>query len=239
MSGITTSNLAVEIENATVLRGVSVDVERGETVALVGRNGAGKTTTFKTIMGLQEVTDGTITITGKDVTNSSPQRRANLGVGFAPEDRRLFANLTVRDNLRLANWGSREPQNDDFDDVVDQVVEVFPEVEGFLDRRARQLSGGQQQMVAVSRALASEPDFVLLDEPFEGLAPAVRERFRNGVERMRDLGLSIFIAESNVEYTELIADRAYLIERGEIQTEVREMDGFTEHEAVNRIFEGE
>lgn len=238
MTVLSVSGVTVDIKNASVLRDVSLNLNAQETVALVGRNGAGKTTTFKTIMGLQALAKGTIKVGDIDVTSEPPQRRAELGVGFAPEDRRLFTHLTVRDNLQLANWGPQNMSDKAFEDVVDQVVDVFPEIEEFLDRKAGHLSGGQQQMVTVGRALAADPDIVLLDEPFEGLAPSVRERFREGVERMKDLGLSLLVAESNVEYTEKIADRAFVIERGEIQAEVTEMSGFTDHEVVTRIFEG-
>jgi branched-chain amino acid transport system ATP-binding protein len=229
----------VEIDNAVVLDAVSLEIRSGETVALVGRNGAGKTTTFRTIMGQTSLREGTVHLGGEDVTELPSRERARRGISLAPEDRRLFTTLTVADNLRMATWGTEDVSEAEFDDHLDRVLEIFPEMEEFLDRPAGQLSGGQQKMVTVGRALASDPKLVLIDEPFEGLAPSVRQRFREGIERIEKLDLSIVIAESNVRHAGEVADRAYVIERGEIVAEIETADTpLEENPEVRRIFEG-
>jgi branched-chain amino acid transport system ATP-binding protein len=232
-------DVTVEINNAAVLDSVSMAVDSGETVALVGRNGAGKTTTFRTIMGQTSVREGTIRIDGEDITDLPSRTRAKRGISLAPEDRRLFTTLTVEDNLRMAIWGADDVSEAEFEDRLEHLLGIFPEMEEFLDRRAGQLSGGQQKMVTVGRALASDPELVLIDEPFEGLAPSVRQRFREGIERLEGFEVSIVIAESNVRHAGEVADRAYVIERGEIVTEVDIDDtSLEENRAIKRIFEG-
>jgi branched-chain amino acid transport system ATP-binding protein len=229
----------VEINNAVVLDAVSLEIRSGETVALVGRNGAGKTTTFRTIMGQTSLREGTVHLGGEDVTELPSRERARRGISLAPEDRRLFTTLTVADNLRMATWGTEGVSEAEFDERLDRLLEIFPEMEEFLDRPAGQLSGGQQKMVTVGRALASDPKIVLIDEPFEGLAPSVRQRFREGIERIERLDLSIVIAESNVRHAGEVADRAYVIERGEIVAEIETVDTpLEENPEVRRIFEG-
>jgi branched-chain amino acid transport system ATP-binding protein len=229
----------VEINNAVVLDAVSLEIRSGETVALVGRNGAGKTTTFRTIMGQTSLREGTVHLGGEDVTELPSRERARRGISLAPEDRRLFTTLTVADNLRMATWGTEGVSEAEFDERLDRLLEIFPEMEEFLDRPAGQLSGGQQKMVTVGRALASDPKLVLIDEPFEGLAPSVRQRFREGIERIERLDLSIVIAESNVRHAGEVADRAYVIERGEIVAEIETVDTpLEENPEVRRIFEG-
>ncbi|ELY55012.1 ABC transporter ATP-binding protein [Natronolimnohabitans innermongolicus] len=231
-------DLTVSIDRATVLEDVSIRVEAGETVALIGRNGAGKTTTFRSVMGQTSIRNGSIRVNGTDLTDRPSRERIRHGVGFAPEDRRLFTTLSVEDNLRMSTWGKADTDEDGFRERRDRVLEIYPEMEAFLDRPAGQLSGGQQKMVTVGRALTSDPDIVLLDEPFEGLAPSVREQFRDGVTRIKDLGISIVVAESNVRHAAEIADRAYVIERGEIVTEIGRDEPITENEEIERIFEG-
>ncbi|MEM4781466.1 MAG: ABC transporter ATP-binding protein [Halalkalicoccus sp.] len=235
MTGVT-----VRIDNAVVLDGVSLRVGSGETVALVGRNGAGKTTTFRTIMGQTSLESGRIRIAGDEITNLPSRERARRGVSLAPEDRRLFTTLTVEDNLRMATWGFGDVSESEFEDRLDRILGIFPEMEEFLDRPAGQLSGGQQKMVTVGRALASDPDLVLIDEPFEGLAPAVRQRFREGIERIETLDTSIVIAESNVRHAGEVADRAYVIERGAIvaETDIGPELPLERNREVRRIFEG-
>jgi branched-chain amino acid transport system ATP-binding protein len=229
----------VEINNAVVLDAVSLEIRSGETVALVGRNGAGKTTTFRTIMGQTSLREGNVHLGGEDVTELPSRERARRGISLAPEDRRLFTTLTVADNLRMATWGTEDVSEAEFDERLDRLLEIFPEMEEFLDWPAGQLSGGQQKMVTVGRALASDPKLVLIDEPFEGLAPSVRQRFREGIERIEKLDLSIVIAESNVRHAGEVADRAYVIERGEIVAEIETVDTpLEENPEVRRIFEG-
>ncbi|WP_435365706.1 ABC transporter ATP-binding protein [Haloarchaeobius sp. DYHT-AS-18] len=231
-------DLQATLGNVPVLRGVSLTVDEGETVALVGRNGAGKTTTFRCIMGLVTPTGGTIRLRGEDVTTAPTHERPSRGVAIAPEDRRLFGHLSVRDNLQMAHWGAGERSSYSFDEAVSQVTEIFPEMTEFLDRPAAQLSGGQQKMVAIGRTIASDPDLILLDEPFEGLAPAVREQLTKGIKRIQDLGVSIVIAESNIRYAEKTADEFFVVERGEMQARISSPENLLEHEEIKRIFEG-
>jgi branched-chain amino acid transport system ATP-binding protein len=231
-------DITVNIDKVTVLKEVSMTVQPGEAVALIGRNGAGKTTTFRTVMGQTSIQNGSIRVNGTDLTDQPSRERIRHGIGFAPEDRRLFTTLTVEDNLRMSSWGKGVTDEDGFQNRLDRVLEIYPEMEDFLDRPAGQLSGGQQKMVTVGRALTSDPDVVLLDEPFEGLAPSVRERFRDGVERIKELGISIVVAESNVRHAGEIADRGYVIERGEIVTGIDRNSPIVENAEIKRIFEG-
>jgi branched-chain amino acid transport system ATP-binding protein len=230
--------LDVTIDRATVLENVSLVVHPGETVALIGRNGAGKTTAFRSVMGQTSIQNGSIRVNGTDLTDRPSRERIRHGVGFAPEDRRLFTTLTVEDNLRMSTWGKGDANEDGFQDRLDRVLDIYPEMKEFLDRPAGQLSGGQQKMVTVGRALTSDPDVVLLDEPFEGLAPSVREQFREGVERIKELGISIVVAESNVRHAGEIADRGYVIERGQIVTDIGRDEPIVDNEEIKRIFEG-
>ncbi|MFB6069650.1 MAG: ABC transporter ATP-binding protein [Halanaeroarchaeum sp.] len=229
-----------ELGNVPVLRGVSIDIEEGETVGLIGRNGAGKTTTFRTTMGMVPTASGEIRFKGEDITNEPSDARPGLGLSLAPEDRRLFETLTVRDNLRMAAWGSMGDDYSEsrFDDIVDRSTTIFPDIENFLDRPADQLSGGQQKMVAISRAVSADPELLLLDEPFEGLAPSIREKLVEGITRIKDLGVTIVLAESNVRYASKSADHFYVIERGVIEGEIPAGRDPVEDETVQRIFEG-
>ncbi|MDQ2050266.1 ABC transporter ATP-binding protein [Natronolimnohabitans sp. A-GB9] len=231
-------DVTVSIDRATVLEEVSLAVQPGETVALIGRNGAGKTTTFRSVMGQTSIRNGTIRVDGTDLTDRPSRERIQHGIGFAPEDRRLFTTLTVEDNLRMSAWGKGDVDDDGFEARLERVLDIYPEMEEFLDRPAGQLSGGQQKMVTVGRALTSDPDIVLLDEPFEGLAPSVREQFREGVERIKDLGISIVVAESNVRHAGEIADHGYVIERGEIVTDIGRDEPIVDNDEIKRIFEG-
>jgi len=220
-----------------VLRGVSLSVDPGETVALIGRNGAGKTTTFRAIMGKVSITEGAIRVRGDDLEGTATNERSRIGLGFAPEDRRLFTDLTVADNIRIALWGKHGKISDgEFESVRERVTSTFPQVEEFLDRPAGQLSGGQQKMAAIGRALAAEPNLLLLDEPFEGLAPSVREDLRRGIDRIEEMDVSILIADSNVHHATQAANRFYVIERGETITQIDSPDGVADDEEIQRIF---
>ena len=203
-----------------VLRGVSLRVGDGEAVALVGRNGAGKTTTIETIMGLLPARAGTVTFQGRVITRLPTYQRALLGVGYAPEDAGIFPDLTVAENFHMCEWltarsGSRDGHGDRVD-VEARCFEVFPEVKAFLQTRGLHLSGGQKKMVAVARAMSLSPSILLLDEPFEGLAPVVVTRFIDAVQKIKAMGISLLIAESNLMTAIRIADRLYAIDRGEI-----------------------
>jgi branched-chain amino acid transport system ATP-binding protein len=232
-------DVQAQIEGVPVLRDVDVDVDEAESVAIVGRNGAGKTSTFRTAMGLRDLERGTIRFRGEDITDYETHRRKRLGIGFAPEDRRLIAKLTARENIEMALWGSEDEDEIDVDEQLSMVLDIFPMMEDFFDRAAGKLSGGQQQMVAVSRALVSQPDLVLLDEPFEGLAPSIRKDLRESISVIREeLGASVFIAESQLPHVQGIVDRLYVIERGEIIAQTDDPSAVEDDEELMQIIGG-
>jgi branched-chain amino acid transport system ATP-binding protein len=189
-------------------------------VCLVGRNGAGKTTTIDSIMGLLPMRSGRIRLGDQDVTRLPAHRRALLGIGYSPEDAGIFPDLTVAENFRisqsLARSGGRPAGATGAEGIDARVFALFPEVQGFLQRRGLFLSGGQKKMVAISRALTLSPTILLLDEPFEGLAPVVVSRFIEAVKQIKAMGISLLIAESNLASASRVADRLYAIDRGEI-----------------------
>jgi branched-chain amino acid transport system ATP-binding protein len=201
---------------AHVLRGLSLTVGEREVVCLVGRNGAGKTTTMESIMGLLPVRSGSIDFRGKDVTRLPPHERARRGMGYAPEDCGIFPELTVAENMMIARWLSEARRSDGGGAAEEQAMSVFPEVRDLVGRQGINLSGGQKKMVAIARAMAISPSILMLDEAFEGLAPVVVARFADAVQRIKDLGVSILIAESNLLTASRVADRLYVIDRGEI-----------------------
>jgi ABC-type branched-subunit amino acid transport system ATPase component len=198
---------------AQILRSVTLTLAAGESVCLVGRNGAGKTTTIDTIMGLLTARSGRVRFKGQDVTRLPAHQRARLGIGYAPEDCGIFPDLTVEENFQITAWLGREAAAVTADD---QVFSIFPEIKTFLTRRGLHLSGGQKKMLAITRALTLKPSVLLLDEPFEGLAPVVVTRFIEAVRAIKALGVSVLIAESHVQNAGRIADRLYAIDRGEI-----------------------
>jgi branched-chain amino acid transport system ATP-binding protein len=203
-----------------VLRGVSLRVADGESVVLVGRNGAGKTTTIETIIGLLPARAGSVSFRGRAITGLPAYQRARLGIGYAPEDAGIFPDLSVAENFQLCDWlgrpagaGSGRTANAGVDE---RILAVFPEVQALMPRRGLHLSGGQKKIVAIARAMALSPSILLLDEPFEGLAPVVVTRFIDAVKKIKAMGISLLIAESNLMTATRIADRLYAIDRGEI-----------------------
>jgi branched-chain amino acid transport system ATP-binding protein len=224
-----------------VLRGVSLRVENAESVVLVGRNGAGKTTTIETIMGLLPMRSGAVSFGGKAITQLQTYERALLGIGYAPEDAGIFPDLSVAENFHICEWLARpaggKEQHPGSADVEERVFAVFPEVKAFMDRRGLHLSGGQKKMVAVARAMALSPSILLLDEPFEGLAPVVVTRFIDAVNKIKGMGISLLIAESNLMTAIRIADRLYAIDRGEIIFHGTPKDAM-ENEVVMRTLRG-
>jgi len=205
---------------AQILRGISLTVREAEAVCLVGRNGAGKTTTMESIMGLLPVRSGKVSLGGRDISRLPAYQRAQLGLGFAPDDCGIFPDLTVEENLRISEWlarpGAKGGAGDGTADVRQRIFGVFPEVREFTERRGLNLSGGQKKMVAIARAMALSPSILLLDEPFEGLAPVVVNRFLEAVKKIKGMGISLLIAESNLITGSRVADRLYAIDRGEI-----------------------
>ncbi len=206
---------------AHVLNGVSLTVNAGEVVCLVGRNGAGKTTTIESIMGLLPARSGSISFHQENIGALPPHQRARRGIGYAPEDCGIFPELTVAENLLISKWlaetSSRaQGTSANGDDVEERVFSVFPEVKDLARREGLHLSGGQKKMVAIARAMALAPSLLLLDEAFEGLAPVVVSRFTDAVIKIKEMGIALLIAESNLANATRIADRLYVIDRGEI-----------------------
>ncbi len=196
-----------------VLFGVSLEVAAGECVCLLGRNGVGKTTTMRSIMGLTPPSRGRVLWQGRDIAGWAPHRIARAGIGFVPEDRRIFAELSVWENLDVARRAARRQSRW----TVDSVYELFPVLRELRDRRGGYLSGGEQQMLTIARTLMGNPDLLLLDEPSEGLAPLVVETLRVKIGELKAQGLTILLAEQGVEFSLSLADRVYVLEKGSIR----------------------
>ena len=202
--------------DSQVLFGLSLRVERGEVVALLGRNGAGKTTTLSSIMGLVPPCAGTIRFDGADIHGREPFEASRAGLGFVPENCRLFGGLTVAENFDAA----RRPARDGATRWgLPEVLELFPDISEFLTRRASTLSGGQQRMVAIARTLLGNPSLLLLDEPSEGLAPLVVDAILQRLKRLKAAGTTVLISEQNLRFATELADRVLIIERGAIPYE--------------------
>jgi branched-chain amino acid transport system ATP-binding protein len=199
---------------AQVLFDVALEVGRGEVVALMGRNGAGKSTTMKAIMGLLARKRGAITFRGKEVGALQPYRIARMGMGFVPEDRRVFGDLSVMENL---DTGRQPPREDAPSWTPEKLFRLFPNLGEMPHRPGSQMSGGEQQMLTVSRTLMGNPYLVLLDEPSEGVAPIIVEQMANMILELKREGLSILLSEQNLHFAELVSDRAYVLERGQIR----------------------
>jgi branched-chain amino acid transport system ATP-binding protein len=198
---------------AEILFGVSMKLARGEVAALMGRNGAGKSTTLKAIMGLVPPRAGRVRFAGRDIAGLAAFRIARLGLGYVPEDRRIFTDLTVAENLEVG----RRPAEGRDAWTPERLFEVFPNLASMRNRRAAAMSGGEQQMLAIARTLMGNPEAVLLDEPSEGLAPVILELMADAVLRMKREGIAVLLSEQNFYFAAAVADRAYVIERGEIR----------------------
>jgi branched-chain amino acid transport system ATP-binding protein len=203
--------LQVVIGAIDILRGVSLDIGEGEMVGLVGRNGAGKTTTLRALMGLVPVSAGEVSFRGQDLAKVTAHRRARLGIGYMPEDRRLVPQLTVEENVLLPAWAM--PHLDRGKRLA-LAYEMLPEVAAMRHRKALLLSGGQQKLVALARAIIAGTDLLLLDEPFEGVAPALSQRLSEVIGALRGQKLSVLIAQSDSNHSSRLLDRQYRIERG-------------------------
>jgi branched-chain amino acid transport system ATP-binding protein len=204
--------LRVTIKGFVILRGISLDVPLGGLIGLVGRNGAGKTTTLKSLMGILPVSAGSIRFDGDDLIRVPAYRRAQLGIGYMPEDRRLIGALSVEDNMLLPAWASGL---EDGHQRLSSIYQLMPDVRELARRKASQLSGGQQKLVALARALMSGTKLLLLDEPFEGLSPAFGEKLAGTIRELQRAGLSVLMAESDLKRISF-CDTIYTIERGEI-----------------------
>ena len=199
---------------AQILFGVSLAVNAGECVALVGRNGAGKSTTMKAIMGLMARRRGNVAFRGRDISALPPYRIGRLGLGWVPEDRRIFTDLSVRENLAVA----RQPPRDGAPTwSEDKLYALFPNLARMPDRPGGRMSGGEQQMLTVARTLMGNPYLVLLDEPSEGVAPVIVEQMAQMILELKAQGVSILLSEQNMHFAELVSDRAYVLEKGQIR----------------------
>lgn len=196
-----------------VLFGVSVEVARGECVCLLGRNGVGKTTTMRSIMGLTPPAEGAILWRGEDITGWPPHLVARAGIGFVPEDRRIFGELTTRENLDVAQRVAARPGPW----TIEAVYDLFPKLRELADRPGGFLSGGEQQMLTIARTLMGNPELLLLDEPSEGLAPLVVDQLLERILLLKQQGLTILLAEQGVDFSLALADRVYVLEKGAVR----------------------
>jgi branched-chain amino acid transport system ATP-binding protein len=223
---------------AQILRGVSLHVGDNEVVCLVGRNGAGKTTTIESIMGFLPLREGAIEFNGEDISRLPPHERAKRGIGYSPEDCGVFPELSVDENLMISRWLGEEvakKRGGRQADPAEQAFGVFPEVQKLLTRQGMHLSGGQRKMVAVARAMMLSPSLLLLDEAFEGLAPVVVNRFTEAVMKIKEMGVSILMAESHLASATRIGDRLYAIDRGEIIFHGAPKDALADEKVVKAL----
>jgi branched-chain amino acid transport system ATP-binding protein len=199
---------------AHILHGVSLEARAGEVVALLGRNGAGKSTAMKAIMGLVPPAHGEVAFAGQRIDRLPPYRIARLGLGYVPEERRIFTELTVVENLEVG----RQPARDGAPTwTEDKLFSLFPNLAGMRERPGGRMSGGEQQMLTIARTLMGNPRCVLLDEPSEGLAPIIVEQMANSIRALKGEGLCVLLSEQNLHFSQAVADRAYIIEKGQIR----------------------
>ncbi len=204
---------------ARILFDLSLQVGRGEVVALMGRNGAGKSTTMKALMALLPRRSGRVRFCGEDISRLRPYEIARRGIGFVPEDRRIFAALTVAENLDVG----RQPPRQFADGrpapvwTPERLYALFPNLGTMVDRRGSDMSGGEQQMLTVARTLMGNPLLVLLDEPSEGVAPVIVEEMANTIAALKQEGLSVLLSEQNIHFAELVSDRVYVLEKGQVR----------------------
>jgi branched-chain amino acid transport system ATP-binding protein len=196
-----------------VLFGISLEVNEGECVCLLGRNGVGKTTTMRSVMGLTPPSTGRVRFKSRDISGWSPYRVARAGIGFVPEDRRIFAELSVWENLDVAQRAAGRRGRW----TIESVTELFPVLDKLRDRQGGFLSGGEQQMLTIARTLMGNPDLLLLDEPSEGLAPLVVEALLAKIGELKAQGLTILLAEQGIEFSLALADRVYVLEKGAVR----------------------
>ena len=222
---------------AQILFDVDLQVKRGEVVALMGRNGAGKSTTLKALMGMLAKRRGTVSLMGHDISKTEPHRAAALGLAFVPEDRRIFTDLTVLENLEVGRqpprrWpdGSEAPLW-----TPERLFKLFPNLGEMPDRPGGRMSGGEQQMLTVARSLMGNPYLVLLDEPSEGVAPIIVEQMAQMIVELKSQGVSILLSEQNMHFAELVSDRAYVLEKGQIRYQAS-MQELSANEEVRRAY---
>ena len=215
-----------------VLQGVSLTVDPGEAVALLGRNGAGKTTTLKTIMAVVRARRGRITWNGDDITALPPYRIVQLGIGYVPEERRIFPNLSVYENLKMARLAADGGRR--MDDYLRRVLELFPPLADRLANKGRNLSGGEQQMLTMARSLGTDPKLLLIDEPTEGLMPAFVDTIGRTITEIQRQGVAVLLVEQNTRLALEATQRVYVIEKGVIKHEARSRDLAADADARRR-----
>ena len=222
---------------AHILFDVDLQVRRGEVVALMGRNGAGKSTTLKALMGLLAKRTGAITFLGRDVSRAEPHDVARLGLGYVPEDRRIFADLTVTENLEVGRQPPRHWADGSAAPVwtPEKLFRLFPNLGEMPQRLGGRTSGGEQQMLTVARTLMGNPLVVLLDEPSEGVAPLIVEQMAQMILELKAQGVSILLSEQNMHFAELVSDRAYVLEKGQIRYQAS-MAELSANEEVRRAY---
>ena len=203
---------------AQILFDVNLEVSRGEVVALMGRNGAGKSTTLKALTGMLDKRQGSIQFMGTDLSRSEPHQASRLGLGYVPEDRRIFTDLTVTENLEVGRQSPRHWPDGAAAPVwtFEKLFKLFPNLGEMPDRLGGRMSGGEQQMLTVARTLMGNPYLVLLDEPSEGVAPVIVEQMVQMILELKSQGVSILLCEQNMHFAELVSDRAYVLEKGQI-----------------------
>ena len=227
---LSVESLSVYYGRAQVLFDLSLTVGCGEVVALLGRNGAGKTTTLKAIMGLIPVASGRIAFEDRSIDKLDPHQIARLGIGYVPEDRRIFSGLTVAENLMV---GARPAADGEEPWTPERLFALFPNLADLRRRRGSEISGGEQQMLALARTLMGNPRLLLLDEPSEGLAPIIVRQMAESLEALKAEGLAILLSEQNLRFARALADRAAVIEKGRIRYD-GDMRRLTEDEALRR-----
>lgn len=206
------NDISLSIQRVPVLHNVSLEIESGTTCGLIGRNGAGKTTLMRSIMGALPVENGSIRFDGVDLHIAKAYERAALGIGYLPEDRRLVPHFTVEENIMVSLWATNSKDYS----RVKWVYDLMPEIGRFAERKAMTLSGGQQKLVALARALVTGHNLLLLDEPFEGVAPALAQRLMEVIGDLKSENLTVLISESDYTHSEKVVDKVYSIERGQI-----------------------
>jgi branched-chain amino acid transport system ATP-binding protein len=212
------SDVSVSIKRTNILQNVALHVPNGSVVGLIGRNGAGKTTLMRTVMGFLPVDKGEIRFLDQSLTQLAAHSRAHLGIGYMPEDRKLVPTLTVEENILLAFWATK---NVKLPKRLPWVYEMIPEVTEFSSRKAMDLSGGQQKLVALARALFCGTKLLLLDEPFEGVAPALAQRLAEVIADLKGHGQSVLLSESDHVHSSELLDRLYVIERGAVKEKLK------------------
>lgn len=211
---LTVEGLNTYYGRAHILSDLALNANPGEVVVLLGRNGAGKSTTMKSVIGLVPVESGTITFDGARIDGQSPHRIARLGLGYVPEDRRIFTDLDVMENLEV---GRQKPRDGAPTWTPERLFELFPNLGRMKDRPGGRMSGGEQQMLTIARTLMGNPRLILLDEPSEGLAPVIVEQMARTILQLKAEGLCVLLSEQNLHFAQMVADRAYIIEKGRIR----------------------